>query len=125
MTENNTKTTQTNENLDANGKFAKGNTAGKGKQTPEASHRLALARAFNDGVSTADMLAIAKKLIEEAKKGNVKAAKEVLDRCLGKAQQTVELNLGLNEETMQLLGMIDGSSKGQLPDAAEGEDVRQ
>lgn len=32
---------------------------------------------------------------------------------------------GLNKETMELLGMIDGSSKGQLPDAEEGKDAGQ
>ena len=34
-----------------------------------------------------------------------------------------EIKHGVTEETATLLGMIDGKSKGKLPDAAEGEDA--
>ena len=76
------------------GKFQKGNTAGsltKGKH-PEAKRKRNLAEAFKAAVTITDIKAIAKKLVKEAKAGNAKAAKEVLDRCCGKPPQ--DINLG-------------------------------
>lgn len=85
------KTTHLNGDFDKNGKFSKGNTAGKGKQSPEATHKKKLADAFNATVSVADLVEITKALVKEAKAGNVKAAKEVLDRCLGKPIQPLQV----------------------------------
>lgn len=42
---------------------------------------------------------------------------------LGQADKH-EIDHGISKETADLLGMIDGKSKGQLPDTAEGEDAR-
>ncbi len=96
------------------GKFKPGNKASKGATGEEIKHRLKLAYAFKSAIEESDMIAIAKKLVKEAKAGNVKAAKEVLDRCLGKAKEIVEWNLG--DETLQtVLGVINGSTKGKLP----------
>lgn len=36
-----------------------------------------------------------------------------------------EIKHGVTDETATLLGMIDGKSKGKLPDAAEGEEAGQ
>ena len=88
------KTVKATKNPQGNGNstsFKKGNTAGKGKKTPIAKHRIKLADAFKSAVTEKDMVDIAKALVEKAKKGEAKPAKEVLDRCIGKATQPVEV----------------------------------
>lgn len=72
--------------------FKKGNTAGKGKKTPIAKHRIKLADAFKSAVTETDMVDIAKALVKKAKKGEAGPAKEILDRCIGKSAQTVEIS---------------------------------
>ncbi len=75
------------------GKFVKGSSGGsktKGKN-PDFKRKLDFAHAFKAAVSHDDIKAIAGKLIRQAKAGNVKAAKEVLDRCLGKPAQAISL----------------------------------
>ena len=49
------------------------------------------------------------------------SALEKIGRNIGMFVNKHELSF--NKETMELLGMIDGSTKGQLPDAEEGEDA--
>ena len=73
------------------GQFVKGNTAGNGKMTPAAKQQRVLTNIFKSAVTEADILAIKKAMVKEAKKGNVKAAQLVLDRCFGKAVQPLEL----------------------------------
>ena len=67
---------------DASGRFASGNKFGKGNPLNKRVGQLrsALIRA----VTTDDLRAIIAKLIELAKAGDVIAAREVLDRTLGK-----------------------------------------
>lgn len=69
----------------AGGRFAKGNPGGPGN--PYAKRASDLRSAMIKAVSLRDMRAIVKKLVEQAKAGNVPAAKEVLERCLGKPQE--------------------------------------
>jgi hypothetical protein len=64
------------------GKFAAGNKGGPGN--PHAARVARLRTALLDAVTPADMKAIVAKLVEQAKAGNVPAAKEVLERTLGK-----------------------------------------
>ena len=64
------------------GRFGKGNKGGPGN--PFAAKVARLRSAMLRSVSPADMKAIIGKLVEEAKGGNVQAAKEVMERCLGK-----------------------------------------
>ena len=66
----------------ASGRFAKGNAGGPGN--PYGRKVAKLRSAMLQAVTQADMKAIVKKLVDEAKGGNVRAAKEVIDRCLGK-----------------------------------------
>ncbi len=73
------------------GKFVKGNACNKTGKHPEFKQKLDFAIAFKAAVSNDDIKAIAKKLIKDAKAGNVKAAKEVLDRCCGKPPQALEI----------------------------------
>ena len=74
-------------NTHDDGKFKKGNTAGKGKISPDAKHKSNLTAAFNAAITENDILEVAKAMLEEAKEGNVKAADCILNRCLGKPVQ--------------------------------------
>ena len=67
---------------DGAGRFTPGNPGGPGN--PYAKRVAALRAAMLDAVTEEDVRAIVGKLVELAKAGNVPAAKEVLDRCLGK-----------------------------------------
>ena len=66
---------------DANGRFAIGNDGGPGN--PFARQTAALHSAFVQRATPEDMKAIADKLIEQAKGGNVVAAKLVLQYTIG------------------------------------------
>lgn len=63
------------------GRFAQGNTAGKGN--PFAKRAGELRAALFDAVSDDDLRAVIIKLIELAKGGDTQAARLVLDRVLG------------------------------------------
>ena len=67
---------------DARGRFAKGNSGGPGN--PLGGQVARLRSAMLTAVSVEDMQAIVRQLVELAKGGNVQAAKEVFDRCLGR-----------------------------------------
>ena len=73
---------------DPTGRFLPGNPGGPGN--PYARRVAALRGAMLEAVTEEDMGAILAKLVELAKAGNVPAAKEVLDRCLGR---TLEADL--------------------------------
>jgi len=61
-------------------RFAKGNRGRPGN--PYAS-KVARIRAFLDAVTEQDIRAIVAKLVEEAKAGNLAAAREILQRTIG------------------------------------------
>ena len=67
---------------DASGRFTKGNPGGPGNPTAKkvAALRFALYRA----VSEEDVDAIIRKLVEQARAGDLQAAREVLLRTLGR-----------------------------------------
>ena len=67
---------------DEHGRFAPGNVGGPGN--PHAKQVGKLRSAMLAAVSDKEMKAVVKKLVELAKSGNVPAAREVLDRCLGR-----------------------------------------
>ena len=67
---------------DERGRFALGNSGGPGN--PHAKQTGKLRSAMLKAVTEKDMRAVVMKLVELAKSGNVPAAKEVLDRCLGR-----------------------------------------
>ena len=73
---------------DANGRFAIGNDGGPGN--PFARQTAALHSAFLQRATPEDMKAIADKLIEQAKDGNVAAAKLVLQYTIGKPAPAVQ-----------------------------------
>lgn len=67
---------------DARGKFAKGNPGGPGN--PHAARVAKLRAALLDAITPEAITAVVKALVSEAKAGNVAAAKELLDRAVGK-----------------------------------------
>ncbi len=67
---------------DERGRFAPGNPGGPGN--PHAKQTGKLRSAMLKAVTEKDMRDVVMKLVELAKSGNVPAAREVLDRCLGR-----------------------------------------
>ncbi len=87
---------------DTRGRFTSGHRA-PGPGNPFAKRVAELRKALLDAVTPEDIDAIARKLVEKAKAGDVVAVKELLDRCIGKAPAPVVLDLGHQEERkMQL-----------------------
>ena len=70
------------------GRFAKGNSGGPGN--PNAQHVAKLRDGFRSACTLADVRAICRRLVAMAKKGNVLAAREVLDRTIGKSVTALE-----------------------------------
>lgn len=66
---------------DAGGRFAKGNPGGPGN--PHAQQVSELRSALLSAVSTDDLLAVIKALVQKAQDGDVPATKLLLDRLLG------------------------------------------
>lgn len=82
------------------GRFAPGNSGGPGN--PHAKQVGALRSALLRAVSEDDMQAIIGKLVAQARSGSVPAAKEVLDRCLGR-----HLEADLLERLEQLEAVLE------------------
>jgi hypothetical protein len=82
---------------DASGRFAAGNRAGKGNPHARRAQRLR-AELFR-AVSPGDLKEIVAALVQSAKKGDTVAAREVLDRVLGRP---VEVDL------IQRLDQVEG-----------------
>jgi len=81
---------------DSNGRFTKGNRGGPGN--PYARRVADFRRVLLEAVSDQDLHDIARTLVEKGKAGDVMAAREVLDRMLGKAKTT----LAVEVEPMEL-----------------------
>ena len=77
---------------DEHGRFAKGNQAATGNLRPSVQKARELKDALLASVSAADIQIIVRKLIEKAKEGDIRAAKEILDRTLGKSLETVKIS---------------------------------
>jgi hypothetical protein len=67
---------------DNRGRFAKGNRGGPGN--PQAKRTAVLRAALADAVTAEDVRAIAKRLVIEAKSGDISAVRELLDRVIGR-----------------------------------------
>ena len=65
------------------GRFAKGNAGGPGN--PHARKVAQLRSTLLRAISSGDLRAVVKKLLDQAKAGDVQAAKLVIERCLGPA----------------------------------------
>ena len=94
------------------GRFAPGNRLAKGN--PFSRRMAQLRSALISAVTEDDLRGIIQALIEKAKKGDVAAAKEVLDRTLGKPQEA-DL-IARMEELEEILATHRGrSSNGSRP----------
>jgi len=71
---------------DNRGRFAKGNKGGPGNPLAKKANQLRVA--MYASVEAEDIMEIMDSLIEAAKKGNITAAREVLDRVIGKPLET-------------------------------------
>ena len=80
-----------NANHKPNGDFAKGNTASVGRQQGSQVTANKFKLAFQAAISETDIQDIAKAMLIKARAGDVKAAKEVMDRCMGKPEQPVQV----------------------------------
>ena len=69
---------------DTLGRFQKGNAAAKGHKNTMARRRQALTDTFLRELKQEDFKAIVRKLIDQAKEGDMTAIREVLDRALGR-----------------------------------------
>ena len=76
---------------DSRGRFARGNAGGPGN--PNGRKVAELRSALLNAVSRRDVAEIVRKIKQQAKKGDISAARELLDRVLGKASQGVQLEL--------------------------------
>ena|SRR3990172_2127122 len=81
---------------DAGGRFVKGNPGGKGN--PRAKQVADLRRTLLSAVTDDDLRRIVRMLIDKAVGGDVAAAREVLDRMLGKPKATVEADVNLSSD---------------------------
>jgi len=71
------------------GRFTTGNPGGPGN--PHSRQVADIRRAMVEAVSEDDLQAIVATLIAKAKAGNIMAAREVLDRLLGKPKASMDL----------------------------------
>jgi len=79
-----------------NGRFLPGNPGGPGN--PHV-HRVAELRStFFEVVTKQELRAVIRALLKKAKAGDIIAARELLDRCLGKPQQTVDIDLEVDDK---------------------------
>ena len=69
---------------DGSGRFTRGNRHGKGN--PHHSRVALLRSTLLESVSSQDVEDVIRMMVERAKEGDIPAAKEVLQRCLGPAQ---------------------------------------
>jgi hypothetical protein len=84
---------------DNKGRFAKGNQLSIGNKGNQTTKAKLLKQCFLDTVTIDDMKAIATKIVNMAKRGDVSAAKEVFDRCFGKAIQAHEVDMEVRTYT--------------------------
>ena len=75
----------------ANGKFGKGNRFAKGN--PNAARVANLRQTLLSAVKPADLKEIVQTLVQQAKNGDLNAAREVFDRVLGRAVASVNTTL--------------------------------
>jgi hypothetical protein len=81
------------------GRFAAGNSHGKGN--PHAKQTALLREALLSAVTPDDVVAVVRSLLEQAKMGNVPAARELLDRTCGRVQ-VLELELANAQQTQAI-----------------------
>lgn len=81
------------------GQFVEGNRLSVGNKSHTSEKTKALKMALIEAVTESDIKKISKKLVSQAKGGNVHATKELFDRLWGRALQEVDLG----EETRKTM----------------------
>lgn len=115
---------------DKSGRFTKGNSLSKGNHNVEIIAKAReLKKALINAVNDKDIEKIAKKLVYEAKKGNIPAIKELFDRLWGRAKQEIEGNINLiptdekpltEEELLERLQKVKHAGNGIDTKSIEG-----
>ena len=78
-------------NRNQRGRFLAGNSAAVGRANPAVSRITMWRRAFTRSVTAADVTKAMQKLLDAVDNGESWAIKELLDRTLGKAGQSLEI----------------------------------
>ncbi len=104
---------------DGRGRFAKGNCGGPGN--PHARHVGQLRSALLAAVTREDIEAVVRKLIELAKSGNIQAATEILDRCLGRAVQPIGTAGEVETTPVRICLVLDEGPAGVSSDDFDGD----
>ena len=82
------------------GQFGEGNQCAAGTHNVKATQiSRELKKALLEAVSVEDVKKIVQKLVRQAKHGEIAAAKELFDRCLGKPLQTHEIDVEIKTYT--------------------------
>lgn len=92
----------------ANGRFAKGNPGGPGNPQIQRVQRLRIT--LLNAITPEDIQAIARRLIQQAKKGSVAAAKIIFERGMG--AQALDFDLRLTDLENQVLEFLESQNKG-------------
>jgi hypothetical protein len=83
------------EERDAKGRFKPGHRGGPGN--PHAGQIAKLRAALLETATVQDVKDVYRAMVEKAKKGDVLAAREILDRCLGKSPALLVEKMGEGE----------------------------
>ncbi len=89
--------TASNGDRDGRGRFLPGNNAAKGN--PHAARVGKLRGALLKAITAQEIRRVVKALVAEAEKGNVQAARELLDRAVGKP---IEMDLIERVESLEI-----------------------
>jgi hypothetical protein len=76
---------------DSSGKFVKGNKVAVGNQGPRNQTAKELKKVLAKTITDDDIKKIVKKCIQQAKKGNKDARKELFDRLWGRPRQGIDI----------------------------------
>ena len=105
MTDQSTPSTNgRNGGRDARGRFLRGNVGGPGN--PYCRDVARKREAFRSAASDADLRAICRKLVAMAKKGNLLAVREVLDRIIGKCPTAADDGDGDSQKLLPIFEVI-------------------
>ena len=103
---------------DAQGRFAAGNTGGPGN--PYARETARLRRLIREAVSDEDLREIVRGMVQAAKGGDLAAAKELLNRLVGKPRDAADPD---ESEPRQPAGMPGSGCSGMTPDPGRAEEM--
>ena len=123
MPKKNSRSTAEDNGRRGNGRFAAGNQFGKGN--PHAQRVAKLRSTLLKAVTQTDMRAMIKRMVDEAKNGDVQACKLVLSYAIGRPPETIdpdeleakawELAKRMPSASERVLAELDGKCDLQLP----------